>query len=576
MKKFVFAFCLFFPSILASDCYAQLDLDELMETVETEAAAENSAKETASEALPTEDATNDAVSEEASPAPQAEADDLEKSLDDLFADDMNAVIGNEKSEEKAADEATPEEKADETPTAEKEADTDADTASENADNEPVLQSDEAETDAENQDETAAKEDKAESETEAESEDDATAAPADEKNTTDNDNAEEIDIFADDEVDDLFDESTPTQGEETSEPQDATDVLPIDSENTGQAAQDDFMDDYFEDLEEQKQRDEAAYKAQKDALRLISDGPQIVTLKDEQRLSLREANQKRKEMEKQLKAAKAKQPPLAKPAAFIAEKADTSEDDTATEETEKTAENPKAETPATPESTFTVEAPFGLRWNAGKEEIEAMGFATAPAEMDNYQGVYVVRNPQQPQKTFTLVTAVFGAQNHLQAIYAQSQPKEDTPQAEKVLKLYHQYYDALKQKYGNDKEHFVPNPQPVAKEQKAAAEEPKAIVEEQKATADETSDAAPEENTAAKEGTEPAAPADNGIGNDNFLNELKEEKASLFATFNDDNVKVTLTVLADEEGKSYITLDYENTYVTKNEQSANFDALLNDL
>ena len=41
-----------------------------------------------------------------------------------------------------------------------------------------------------------------------------------------------------------------------------------------------------------------------------------------------------------------------------------------EEIAKTPENPKVETANEPESTFTVEAPFGLRWNAGKEEIEA--------------------------------------------------------------------------------------------------------------------------------------------------------------------------------------------------------------
>ncbi|MBR3677008.1 MAG: hypothetical protein IKN71_07740 [Alphaproteobacteria bacterium] len=564
MKKFVFAFCLFFPSILASDCYAQLDLDELMETAKAEDAAENSAKETATVATAIEDAAENSaketVSEDASSALQAETDDFEKSLDDLFADDMNAVIGDEKPEEKAADEALPEEKAEELPTAEKEADTIADTAPENADNEPVLKDDEANADAKNQDENKAEETAAEeTESVATGETEAQSAPTDEKTATDSANEEEIDIFADDEVGDLFDEPTPNKDEKADEPQDAADVLPIDSENANQANKDDFMDDYFEDLEEQKQRDETAYKAQKDALRLISDEPQVVTLKDEQCLSLREANQKRKEMEKQLKAAKAKQPPLAKPAAFIAEKTDTPEDDSENEETAKTTENPKVETANEPESTFTVEAPFGLRWNAGKEEIEAMGFATAPAEMDNYQGVYVVRNPQQPQKTFTLVTAVFGTQNHLQAIYAQSQPQDDTPQAEKVLKLYHQYYDALKQKYGNDKEHFIPNMQ--------------TIVEEQKAVAAENSDAAPAENAEIEEDT---TPANNGIGNDNFLNELKEEKAALFATFNDDNVKVTLTVLADEKGKSYITLDYENTYVTQNEQSANFDALLNDL
>ena len=547
MKKFIFAFCLFFPSILASECYAQFDLDELMETVKTEESAENSTSETSAEASAIEPTADETVSEAEDSVPQDEAEVLEKSLDNLFSDDMNAAIGTEKSEEKT----------DELPTSAKEDNTAKNMPTENADEHLILQNDETDIDTEDKVEIMDEEEKEDA-----SETEATAFPTDKEATNGNTQTEETDIFADDEVDDLFGETTSSESDKDSEPQNAADILPISTENTTQTAEDDFMDDYFEDLEEQKQRDEAAYKAQKDALRLISDEPQIVTLKDEQRLSLREANQKRKEMEQQLKNAKAKQPPLVKPTAYVAEEADASEDNAKVEENEQTQENQKAETSNTPETTFTAEAPFGLRWNAGKEEIEAMGFATTPAEMENYEGVYVVRNPQQPQKTFTLVTAVFGAQNHLQAIYAQSQPKEDTPQAEKVLKLYHQYYSALKQKYGNDKEHFVPNTQ--------------TAVEEQKAIAAESNGSSVEEKAITKEDTIPTTPSDGSIGNDNFLNELKEEKAALFATFNDDNVKVTLTVLVDENAKSYITLDYENTYVIKNEQSANFDALINDL
>lgn len=558
MKKFVFALCLFFPSILASECYAQFDLDELMETVKTEESAESSTSETSAEASAIEPTADETVSEAEDSVPQDEAEVFEKSLDNLFADDMNTAIGTEKSEKKAdaGEDASQNEKIEEIPTGEIKNDVSTDTAPENTDNK-------ADTKAINNAEAVTE--KTATATEAES----TTDPTNENTIADKAKTEEIDIFADDKVDDLFDEPSPAQDNKKPALQDATNVLPVDSDSTNQIAKDDFMDDYFEDLEKQKQRDEAAYKAQKDALRLISGEPQVVTLKDEQRLSLRESNQKRKEMERQLKAAKAKQPPLTKPETYAAEKIGA-------EEIKKTEEKQEVETSDEPKTSFTAEAPFGLRWNAGKDEIEAMGFTTAPAEMDNYEGVYVVRNPQQPQKIFTLVTAVFGAHNHLQAIYAQSMPTEDTPQADNVLKLYHQYYDALEKKYGNAQEHFVPNTKPAPEAKKAVSKDEGKDKNEDKNEDEgaEKTETTENEETAVEE--KPTAPSDNGIGNDNFLKELKEEDAALFATFGDDNVKVTLMVLADEKGKSYITLDYENKYVLKQEQSANFDALLNDL
>lgn len=549
MKKFAFAFCLIISALLALNSYAQFDLEDLMEP-------DTPTVEDTTDSVTTKDTAKDTSTKKEADAKEDTAKDLEKSLDDLFADDLNSVFDEEKTEESASGDENAKENVEDSAEVKAEESPQPETAATN--DEPLEAEETSETNDTSATEIATEtETNAEDNTEADKEKNATETPDFDNVAQDTD----YDIFADDEVEDLFDESTTTPTEEQSEPQEAEDVLPINSENANPVAQDDFMDDYFEDLEEQKQKDATAYKAQKDALRLISDDPQVVTLKDEQRLSLREANQKRKEMEQQLKSAKAKQPPLAKPAAYIPEKSNTDEDATiATDKAEESAETQSAESPAAPETNFSAEAPFGLRWNAGKEEIEAMGFATTPAELGNYQGVYVVRNPQQPQKIFTLVTAIFGTGNHLQAIYAQSLAKEDTPQAERVLKLYHQYYEALEKKYGNAKEHFVPNTQgsDMPQKEETEAAEPEA-----------------EENTQAQP-AEKTTPADNSIGNDNFLNELKEEKAALFATFSDDNINVTLTVLADENGKTYITLDYENKYVVQKEQNANFDALLNDL
>ena len=106
-----------------------------------------------------------------------------------------------------------------------------------------------------------------------------------------------------------------------------------------------------------------------------------------------------------------------------------------------------------------------------------------------------------------------------------------PNAEKVLRLYHDYYAALEKKYGNAEEHYRPN----------------------------------KESTSLKE-----------IGNDDFLRELAQKKASLYATFDNDIVLATLSVFVDEEDRSFITLSYENKQIKQLEREENLNELINDL
>lgn len=501
MKKFIFIGGLVFSVFWAQNGYAQLDLDELM------AEAESQETETKAQS----DKTAEADAEKADEKAAADAEqNSEISDEELFG------------------------------SAEDEADTDAkDATAENAP-QPEAEAEAKETpeDSEDSDELETKSQITEDEDSAQAElavDENADAEEDKAAVAEDD---DYNIFADDEVEDLFDEEALREAEENA------------AQNPEPQAKDDFMDDYFEDLEVQKQKDATAYKAQKDALRLISDKPNILKLKDDQRKLIRSGNQKSREIKEQLKD-KVEAPSIERISKPNAQNPAESQPQTAGEDNAENASQ------SAPENANTAsEAPFGLRWDSSKEETEGMGFTAKPAELENYQGVYVVQNPQQPQKLFEQVVAIYGAQDHLQAIYAQSHAMSDTPQAEKVLKIYHQYYEALEKKYGNAQEHFVPN------------KEPKADKEADNASADEKE----AKNMPYKM---PKA-ADNGIGNDNFLNELKEDKASLFATFSDDKIKVTLSVLVNEDGQSYITLDYENTLVVQKEQNAAFDALLNDL
>jgi len=190
------------------------------------------------------------------------------------------------------------------------------------------------------------------------------------------------------------------------------------------------------------------------------------------------------------------------------------------------------TPPTPQKSVKSadKAPFGLTWGASIEQTQKAGFEMQEITFGEYVGTGLIKNPQQQRTFFDKIVAVFGTRNRLNAVFAQSPFIDDLPNAEKALKIYHTYYEALAKKYGNDKEHFIPN--------------------------DEN------ENSA--------------IGNDRFLKDLQEGKASLFATFHNDIIKVTLSVAVNAEAKSYVTMDYENTLLQQQEKDADLNELMKDL
>ena len=58
---------------------------------------------------------------------------------------------------------------------------------------------------------------------------------------------------------------------------------------------------------------------------------------------------------------------------------------------------------------------------------------------------------------------------------------------------------------------------------------------------------------------------NPLGGENFLQELQEGKATLYATFHNDEIGVTLGIYVDENAKSHLLLDYKNLPIMEQEQ-----------
>ena len=299
------------------------------------------------------------------------------------------------------------------------------------------------------------------------------------------------------------------------------------ENNQNSNNDGYISGYSNKVDE-------AQQAKVNAGKLLEQKPNIIDLRDSQKRLIQEGEKRRSEYLKSIQ--ESKEPEL---------ETITDESEISPKETEEDDEQKIKEI-----IENHVSAPFGLFWGISKTQTQDIGFELQPAERKDYQQVYLVKNPKQNAKTFDIVTAIFGEQDKLWCIFAQSTPQKDTPQASEVLNLYHQYYTALEQKYGNAKQYFTPNTY-VEELEKGEAEN---NVETQKA---------PEVKT-------------NPIGNDNFLQELKEGSAVLYATFENDTIGITLGVSVDGDNQSYISIDYKNLKIMQEEEQNKLNNLISDI
>lgn len=114
----------------------------------------------------------------------------------------------------------------------------------------------------------------------------------------------------------------------------------------------------------------------------------------------------------------------------------------------------------------------------------------------------------------------------------------------VLKMYRGYFKLLSQKYGHAQEFYTPNVVNVDKTVTDARGKPQTVTEEKKQP----------------------------IGNPDFLKELQNGDAELYATFENGIVGAALGVNVDGNGQSYITIDYKNLKLMKEREAETLNAL----
>ncbi len=173
-----------------------------------------------------------------------------------------------------------------------------------------------------------------------------------------------------------------------------------------------------------------------------------------------------------------------------------------------------------------QAPEGLIWGISAEDIEKLGVSLTPTEVKDYPHAYIAQNVPTPIKDFSKTTLFFGDENKLfRILMASDFISDDTPNATKTLKLYNKYYNLLKQKYKNAQQFFTPNASDV--------------------------DVTPNQNTEINPQDYP-----------DLLKNLLSGNADLYATFEGDGIGAALAVNVDGNSQTYITIDYRNLKILK--------------
>ena len=190
------------------------------------------------------------------------------------------------------------------------------------------------------------------------------------------------------------------------------------------------------------------------------------------------------------------------------------------------------------------APFGLIWGASTKEIENLGVTLTPAGEKDYMNNYSAQNLPNSLHDFRNVILTFGINNSLWRIIAYGNFIQDDPEASGVMAMYRQYFKLLAQKYGNAQEFYTPN-----------------VINIDVTTTD--SKGKPQTVTEQKE---------QPIGNPNFLSELQNGTAELYATFENGTIGAALGVNVDGNGQSYITIDYKNLKLMKERDNNTLNAL----
>ena len=186
------------------------------------------------------------------------------------------------------------------------------------------------------------------------------------------------------------------------------------------------------------------------------------------------------------------------------------------------------------------APFGLSWLAPLKDIESLKVYLTPIELKDTPETYKAINLPKPVADFREVDISFGDNNQLWRIIAYGKPVQDDASASKGLKLYQQYYQMLAKKYGNAQQFYTP----------AAV------------NVDETD----------ADGNTVTRTVEMPLGAEGFLQKLASGEATLYATFENGKIGVTLALYADGDEQTYIAVDYKDLHTGEQKLEEIYDAL----
>ena len=186
------------------------------------------------------------------------------------------------------------------------------------------------------------------------------------------------------------------------------------------------------------------------------------------------------------------------------------------------------------------APFGLTWGASYDEVKGEGVILTSVGQKDYVNNFSATHLPKNIRVFREVILTFGIENELWRMIAYGNFLDDTPSAEKILSLYNQYYKLLEEKYGNAQQFYTPN-----------------VINVDKPLGNGKTETVQQEQA---------------IGNPNFLKELQNGQAFLYATFENGQVGAALSVNVDGQGKSYITIEYKNLTIMKAREQQALDVL----
>lgn len=187
------------------------------------------------------------------------------------------------------------------------------------------------------------------------------------------------------------------------------------------------------------------------------------------------------------------------------------------------------------------APMGLKWMATVAEIEYLHVRLIPIEIKDMPNSYQAENLPNPVSDFREVDLSFGEADALWRIASYGKFIDDDASASKGLKEYRKYYQLLEKKYGNAQQFYTP----------AAVNVDEVTAEGELQTVQ----------------TRPMT-----IGENGFLQKLMSGEASLYATFENGKIGVTLALYADGNAKTYIVVDYKDLTTGKQELEDLYNAL----